>query len=65
MVQGVGERHLTAVVMVAVGFAVGGDVNELRPGSFLGESAQQAGSARFSPLSSRPSNATPCEIGPS
>src|SRR5215831_15536808 len=42
VMQSVGERHLSLVVVVAVGFAVGGDVHELFPPPAVRESADEA-----------------------
>src|SRR5450755_234949 len=41
VLQRVGERHFAAPMMVAVGLTIGCDMNYLRPGSFLGKSAEQ------------------------
>ena len=37
----VGQRHFAVVMMMAVGFAVGGDVHQLRPVAAVGKAAQQ------------------------
>jgi hypothetical protein len=43
VIEGTGERHLAVAVVVAVGFAIGGNVHQLRPVSpVVGETAQQA-----------------------
>jgi hypothetical protein len=39
MVEHVSERHVTLEMVVAVGFAVGGNVHELLPATVGGESA--------------------------
>ena len=39
--HGIGERHLAVAVVVTVGFAVGGDVRELRLGVVLAEAVEQ------------------------
>ena len=48
-VQGVAEGHLAVLVVVAVAFAVGGDVGELRLGGWLvgAEAARAGGGRRF------------------
>ena len=65
VVQRVGERHVAEAVMMAVAFAVGGDMDELRPVARRPEMRRPACSAKFSPLESNPSKATAREIGPS
>src|SRR5580700_4942015 len=47
VMQRVGERHLTFVMMMAVGFSVGGDVHELRPAAVLGEATDEAAGKAF------------------
>ncbi len=61
--EGVGEGHFAVLVMVAVGFAVGGDVNDLGFEACL-ESWTLRRAAKASPELSRPSNAMAREAGP-
>src|SRR5574337_266487 len=42
VVEGIGQRHLPKPMMVAVGLAVGSDVDELGPGSRLGKGIYEA-----------------------
>ena len=42
VIQRVGERHVAVRMVMAVGFAIGGDVHELGPGTAVVEAAEQA-----------------------
>src|SRR5580698_7975418 len=42
MVQRIGERHLAVMVVVAVAFAIGRDMHQLRPGTVIGKPRYQA-----------------------
>ena len=52
-------------VVVAVGLAVSGDVDELRPRALVCEKALTSRSAKCLAVVSRPSKATAREMGPS
>ena len=41
-IKSVGERHFTVGVMMAICFAVGRNVHQLRAGAIIGEAAEQA-----------------------
>ena len=67
-VHGVGEGHLAVLVVVAVAFAVGGDVGELGGFGVVGRGGWKPSRRRLaksSPLLRRPSKAMAREAGPS
>ena len=63
--QRVCQGHVAMAVVVAVGFAVGGDVHELSVAAAVIEAPASAGWAKLCPLLSSPSKATARAIGPS
>ena len=64
VIERVRQRHLAIAVVMAVGFAIGGDIDQLGPFA-LSENASSSRPANLSPFFSSRSKATACEIGPS
>ncbi len=64
IIEGIGQRHVAVRMMMAVGFAIGGNVHDLRPVA-LGLKPLSSRCANRSPSVSKFSKATACEMGPS